>query len=143
MLQEDGWLLGVALNYFVIGRSALALGNLDKAGDWLNRAVDSLRESGTIHHIPRGLLARATFFRKTEDFASSRRDLAEVKRLAARCGMLLFECDAHLEYARLALAEGNADSALSHFRSAEALVSTCGYHRRDPKVAELKKKFNH
>ena len=38
-------------------------------------------------------------------------------RLAKRCGMRLHECDAHLEYARLALAEGKPDAALPHFQS--------------------------
>ena len=55
--------------------------------------------------------------------------------------MRLHECDAHLEYARLALAEGNPDAALPHFQSADALVTECGYHRRDPELLDLKEKL--
>jgi hypothetical protein len=55
--------------------------------------------------------------------------------------MRLFECDAHLEYARLAIAEGKPDSALPHFKSAEQLVAACGYHRRDGELADLRDKL--
>ncbi len=62
-------------------------------------------------------------------------------RIATRSGMRLHECDAHLEYARLALAEGRPDAARVNLKSAEALVSECGYHRRDGEVAELKEEL--
>jgi hypothetical protein len=107
----------------------------------MQEAIESLRKAGTFHELPRGLLARAALFRELHEYAQSRRDLAEVMRLATRCGMRLFECDAHLESARLALAEGRRDDALPHFKSAQALVSACGYHRRDGEVAELKEEL--
>lgn len=71
----------------------------------------------------------------------NRGDLAETMRLATRCGMQLFECEAHLEYTRLALAENKPDDALPHLRSAEGLVDACGYHRRETDIADLKEKL--
>jgi hypothetical protein len=103
--------------------------------------VDGLREAGQLWMLPYGLLARAAFFREVGEYEKSRRDLDEVMRIAKRCGMRLFECDAHLEYARLTLSEGNPNAALPHFQSAEALVIECGYHRRDPEIAELREKL--
>ncbi|MEM8948311.1 MAG: TIR domain-containing protein [Pseudomonadota bacterium] len=141
MKKEDGWLLGVALNYIYIGHAALALGDGSKALTNYNLAVDSLRESGTVHQIPRGLLARAACLRYRDNLLGSRHDLDEVVRIATRCGLRLRKCDAHLEYARLALAEGNPDEALPHLKSADALVTDCGYHRRDPEIADLKEKL--
>lgn len=142
-------LLEIALDHLSLGRAALALGEWDEAGARLDQAVDGLRASGNMDDLPRGLLARAVFFREVATsareeaataYASSRRDLDEVMRLAKRCGLRLFECDAHLEYARLTLKEGGDRAvARGHLEDAEALVAACGYHRRDAEVAALKK----
>ena len=60
--------------------------------------------------------------------------------MAERGGMRLFQCDAHLGYARLALAEGGSQAdARASLDKAEALVRETGYHRRDGEVAELEK----
>ena len=105
------WLLDIALDYLCLGRAEEALGNTIEARSHLNQAVDGLRLAGQLDHLPRGLLARAAFFRATGAYEDSRRDLSEVIRLAKRCEMRLFECDAHLEYTRLVLAEGNPDGS--------------------------------
>ena len=78
---------------------------------------------------------------EVDGYNESRRDLNEAMRIAKRGGMRLYECDTHLEYARLALVERKPDDALPHFKSAEALVSACGYHRRDPEIAALKEEL--
>ncbi|MDH3660783.1 MAG: hypothetical protein OEU92_12300 [Alphaproteobacteria bacterium] len=134
-------LLDIALDHLSLGRAALALGDRDEARTQLDQAVDGLREAGDIMYLPHGLLARAVFFREVEQFDLSRRDLAEAMRIATRSGLRLHECDAHLEYARLALAEGEHGDAVAHFKSAASLVSECGYHRRDPEILELREKL--
>ena len=134
-------LLDIALEQLSLGRAALALGDRDEVHTRLKQAIDGLRGAGTLDYLPHGLLARAAFFRDEKEYAPSQRDLDEVMRIATRSGMRLHECDAHLEYARLALAEGRRDDARPHLKSAAALVSACGYHRRDPEIAELKEKL--
>ncbi len=136
--EFNNWLLDIALDHLSLGRAALVLGGRNEARRQLDQAVDCLREAASMDHLPRGLLARAAFFREVEEYILSRRDLDEVMRIATRSGMRLHECDAHLEYARLALAEGQPDAAHAHLKSAEALVTACRYHRRDPEVEELK-----
>lgn len=131
-------LLDLALAHLTFGRLAIVREKYQEASVQLEYAIQRFREAGQVNHLPDGLLTRAAFFRETKAFVLSRRDLDEAMRIATRCGMRLFECDAHLEYARLALAEGNPDAALPHFKSAEAAVSTCGYHRRDGEIAELR-----
>jgi len=131
-------LLDIALNHLALGRAALTLEDEGKAHMLCDQAVEGLRAAGHIEFIPRGLLARAVFSRVTQAYEQARRDIAEVMRIATRSGMLLHECDAHLEYARLSIAEGNSDNAVPHFKSATALVTDCGYHRRDGEVADLK-----
>jgi hypothetical protein len=118
----------------------MALGERDEARRRLDQAVDGLREAGTMHNLPWGLLARAALFRESApDLA--RKNLDEVMRIATRCGMRLHECDAHLEYARLEIKQGQPDAARVHLEAAEALVNACGYHRRDGEVAALKEEL--
>ena len=58
-------------------------------------------------------------------------------RIAKRSEMRLFQCDAHLEYARLALVEGDEEKAREHVAEARRLVEETGYGRRRPDVEEL------
>ena len=140
VFQGRKWLLDSALDHLSLGKAAVASEKNEEAAKHLAQAVDGFRQAGTVHHLPRGLLARAAFYsgKKPE---KSRKDLKETMRIAKRYGMRLFECDAHLEYARLALAESKPDAALPHFYSADALVTECGYHRRDPELVDLKERL--
>jgi len=141
VFQGQKWLLDIALDYLSLGRAAMALNNREEAHSQFNQTVDSLRKAGTIHNLPLGLLARAAFFREVEEYERSRRDLDEVMRLSVRCGMRLHECDAHLEYARLEIKQGQPDAARDHVKSAAKLVEDCGYHRRDGELLELKEEL--
>ena len=58
-------------------------------------------------------------------------------RIVKRSEMRLHECDAHLEYARLALAEGAKEEAREQVAAARRLVEETGYGRRRPEVEEL------
>jgi hypothetical protein len=130
-------LLTTALDHLSLGRAALALDEAGEARAQLDQAVDGLRKAGTIHQIPLGLLARAAWFRETGDIPAARRDLDETMRIATCSEMRLFQCDAHLEYARLTLAEGDREKAREHVAEARRLVEETGYGRRRPEVGEL------
>jgi tetratricopeptide (TPR) repeat protein len=134
---EEGRLLDIALDHLSLGRAALALGEQGDAKEQLDQAVDGLRGAGTMHELPRGLLARAALFRETGVLAAARRDLEEAMRIAGRCEMRLFQGDARLEFARLALAEGDREQARKDLAEATRLVEETGYGRRRPEVAEL------
>ena len=134
-------ILDIALDHLSLGRAALTLGEHDEARTQLDQAVDGLRKAGEIRYLPNGILVRAALFREMGEYETSRKDLAETMRIAKRGEMRLHQCDAHLEYTRLALAEGEPDTAREHLKSAEALVSACGYHRRDGEVEALKKEL--
>ena len=116
--------------------SALRAG-LTQAATHLNRAVDGLRQAGTQHHIPRGLLARAALHRVQDQFARAQRDLEEALTIATRGGMRLHEADCYLESARLHLARGEEEEARGSLSKARGIVEEMGYHRRDGEVAEL------
>ena len=72
--RRNSWLLGVALDHLSLGRAELLAHEADRSGDLaeaevhMNKAVDGLRQAGTIDHVPRGLLARAAYFRITERY---------------------------------------------------------------------------
>jgi tetratricopeptide (TPR) repeat protein len=137
VLRGSRILLDIALNHLSLGRAALALGEHGEAGVLLDQAVDGLRQAGTMDHLPRGLLARAAFFRETGEFKRASGDLDEAMQIAGRSEMWLFQCDAHLEYARLALAESAPEKAREHVVEARRLVEETGYGRRRPEVEEL------
>jgi hypothetical protein len=144
--MAGGGLLTIALDHLSLGRAALLAHRAEDSGDvcdaaeHLNQAVDGLRASGHMDHLPRGLLVRAAYFRVTavpESFPRARRDLDEAMRIATRSGTRLFERDAHLECARPELAQRNREAACTHFARAEELVAATGYHRRDKDLEEL------
>lgn len=68
----------------------------------------------------------------------ARRDVNDALTIATRGEMRLYECDCHLEYARLHLAQGEKDEARTHFELAEKMVDEMGYHRRDAEVLLIK-----
>ncbi len=136
-------LLDIALNRLLLGRAHLTeaqeeyTGNFTQAAEHLDLAVDGLRQAGTQHFIPHGLLARAALHRVRGDFVRARRDLDEAMAIAERGGMGLHQADGHLEFARLYLAMGEAPEAREHLATATEMIGRMGYHRRDGEVAEL------
>jgi tetratricopeptide (TPR) repeat protein len=135
--REAKWLLEIAVDHLSLARVAEALGEHREASAELDHAIDSLRRAGHIEFVVRGLLARAALFRDASKFGPARSDLDEAMRIARRSEMRLFQCDAHLEYARLALAEGDEEKARGHVAEARRLVDETGYGRRRPEVEAL------
>ncbi len=168
LAQQHLGLLDIALDHLSPGRARWALAeaggedNRAEAATHLDAAVTGLRKAGQQHFLPRGLLARAGFRRFVGDYAGAALDLSEAMELATRCGMRLFETDAHLEYARLytAMAEagetevppnfepggtGTGEAlrtrARKHLSGAETLIAETGYHRRDPEAEALRQAY--
>ena len=135
--------LDIALNHLSLGHAHLLEtqekenSDFSKAAEYLDQAVDGLRQAGTQHEIPRGHLARAALHRARRDFEPARRDLDEVMLIAERGQMGLHQADAHLEFARLCLAMGEEGEARAHLATATEMIGRMGYHRRDGEVAEL------
>ena len=140
---EGRLLLTIALDHLSLGRAhllqTLQEGSQDftQAKEHLNQAVDGLRQAGTQHHVPRGLLAMAELYRAQGEFERAQRDLDEAMTIAERGEMGLHQADCHLEYARLYLATGDTDKAREHLVIAKEMIGQMGYHRRDREVAEL------
>jgi hypothetical protein len=66
---ENNWLLDSALDHLTIGKANCAqkivLGNSDVATDTLNlinTAIHGIRDAGTLHFIPNGLLVRSQLY---------------------------------------------------------------------------------
>jgi len=138
-------LLTLALDNLSLGRAYLLQTQQSDTKDYaqatthLEQAVEGLRRSGQQDDLPRGLLARAELRRVRGEFVRAKTDVDEAMTIATRGGMRLFEADAHLEYARLYLAQGETTPAREHLTKAAAMIEEMGYHRRDPEVAELEK----
>jgi len=114
-------LLDIGLDHVTLGRAHPP--GSPEATQHLSQAVDFVRRSGQLAHLPLALLARATD-----------PDLAETYSIATRSGMLLFLTDHHLAMAR-------RHNSKDHFEKAAQLIQQTGYHRRDPELEELRKEF--
>ena len=169
--NKEGWysLLDIALDNLTIGK-ALALRCIDHhssnslaARDFLNQAVDGLREAGRQEDLPRGLLARANLFGYQKDFRKSWNDLDEAWEIAKYGQMKLHLTDYYLEAAKVIKAqlengrtqkeftiiEDGLEKKFSkpdmnslfkeHVEKAHKLIQETGYHRRDKELEELKK----
>lgn len=136
-------LLTIALDNLSLGRAWLleagqaGAGDTTQAAEFLQRAVDGLRQAGHMDYLLRGLLARAELHRVRGDYGLAERDLAEVLRIATRGGMGLHLADYHLESARLHLAQGDHNKAREHWETAKAMIVRMGYYRRDREVEEI------
>jgi tetratricopeptide (TPR) repeat protein len=141
-------LLEIALDNLSLGRALLLEAQLADTGDsaraaeFLQRAVDGLRQAAQLDHLPRGLLARAALWRFVGDSERAERDLAEEIGIATRSGMGLYLADGHLESARCQLTQGNLGKAREHWETAKAMIGRMGYHRRDKEVREIAEKLH-
>ena len=140
-VTQQNWLLDIALDKLSLGRAYLVqvivekTGNYTNATDFLNQAVDGLREASHQEFIVRGLLARAELFRYQQSWEKAWADLQEAKEITERGQMNLYMADYHLEAARLCLAEGKKiKEAYEHYKEARERVDKMGYHRRDPEL---------
>jgi len=102
--------------------------------DYLDRAVEGLRESGYQYYLPLGLLVRAACFRLQGLFSRAREDLNEAGEIAQLGDMKLHLVDYHLEAGRLCSAEDKPGEAQKHFKTAAKMIEETGYHRRDSEI---------
>lgn len=137
-IDNNSSLLTFALVDLAVGRAHAHLGERAAARTHLDRAVAGLRQSGQQQEMPRGLLARAAFFRTTQDFDKAETDLFEAQEIAERGEMNLYLADIHLEWCRLRLAQGDPDQARECFQQAATQVRDMGYGRREAEVEELR-----
>jgi ATP/maltotriose-dependent transcriptional regulator MalT len=127
-------LLDIALDHLTLARCALYAALLRgepsrPALEDAEEAVAGLRAAGNQHHIPRGLLPRASLRHALGDLEGARADLEEAQRIAARGGMCLHLADRHLSRARLF--RDHAELA-----RARTLIEECGYGRRRPELED-------
>jgi tetratricopeptide (TPR) repeat protein len=145
-------LLDLALYHLSLGRAHLGLALMSpdapspgekseadfaKAAEHLDHAVKGLRRAGQDDHLPRGLLARSALRRLQGELPGAEADLSEALEIAERGSMRLFECDAHLEWARLCRQRGERDGLAQHVARARKLVDETGYGRREREVRWL------
>jgi tetratricopeptide (TPR) repeat protein len=148
VLQYYRNLLDVALNQLAIGRAHFLehleeknKASLSAAENWLNKAVAMLRQSGEQGYLSAGLIYRTALWRAKKDWEKAKHDLEEAMEIATRGGMRLYECDAHLEYARLFAAMGEKEKAKEHYEVAKKMVEEMKYHRRDEELEALREEL--
>jgi hypothetical protein len=105
---------------------------------YLNIAVGMLRQAGTMHQLPLGLLSRAwaQFLAGNIDMACH--DLDETLQIAERGPMRLFMAEIHLHRARLfhAVDPYPWESPHADLVAARMLIERCGYWRRKKELED-------
>jgi tetratricopeptide (TPR) repeat protein len=140
-MKQQNWLLDIALDHLSLGRAwlqaAQQAGNRkkqdtarSKAKEFLDRAVDGLRKAGQEQELPRGLLARAQFFRWQEQYEKAWEDLSEAGEIAETGSMDLYLCDYYLEGEKVLRAEGKEEEAEAYHKKAKEMIERMGYFRR-------------
>jgi hypothetical protein len=108
----------------------------------LDYAVEGLRRAGHELYVPCGLLYRATLRRLRGDPLTAEMDLSEVLEISELGSMRLYECDVHLEWARLCRQRGDRDGLQRHTAKARKLVEETGYGRRRREVGWLERQIS-
>jgi hypothetical protein len=125
--SRNNWLLEIALDYLTIARSQASKGS---KLNWFNQAVQGIRKAGSVINIPKVLLARANFHRRQKNFKLAQLDLDESFNIISRCGMKLYQVDALLLQANLNIDQNKP----AEFNPIKELITTTGYHLRDPEL---------
>ena len=141
--RKSGGIFDVAIEYLSLGKAYMMEAieekgrDFGRAREYLEGAVEGMREARQQHYLPIGLLARAALSRVEGKYKDAWRDLEEAKEIAERGEMRLHLADCALEAARLHLAEGQKDDARAELEKGKGLVEETGYGRRDKEVQEL------
>ncbi|MBN1932103.1 MAG: TIR domain-containing protein [Desulfobacterales bacterium] len=146
--QQKKSRVGIALNILILGRSLWFQGkekrntNFPQIREYLNQAVDGLREAREQDYLPLALLARGSLYGENYEFSKARDNLEEAREIAEWGSMRLYLADYHLEASRLCLTERKHEDARQHFNTAKTMIDEMGYHRRDKDVEELAAALN-
>ncbi len=135
--RAQEWPMYEALDHLSLGRARLGLSELDAAGEHLTHAVEILQQEGAREFLPPALLARAAWYRRQQQWAAAQTDIEAALAIVLPDGMKLFETDACLSQAWLALAQGSKAEAKKHLNRAQLIITETGYHRRDGEAAQL------
>lgn len=145
--RQNNWLLDIALNLLLLGRASLLQAKHEKTNDYpqttdyLNQAVDGLRQAGTLDDLPFGLLARAELHILRVALSRARADLDEALSIAMRGKMRLHQADCQLGYTRLFVAQGEKEKARESWTKAKEMIERMGYHRRDQDVKKIERQI--
>jgi tetratricopeptide (TPR) repeat protein len=143
-LQLQGAVVPLALNRLVRCRALLqkfertaSPGSLISARGELEKALQSLRVAETRHEMPRGLLIKAELLRLEKNFIDARHELQAILSIVRDGKMELYEAEAHLQLAWLALRESKSTDAIKSLEKVRSLISKLGYYRLTPQADEI------
>jgi hypothetical protein len=155
MMGKSGLIQDMSFCNLVLGRYAVCKGItadcesrrlncLEEARQYLDSAVQGLRQAGNQDHIPFALLTRAWQRWLVGDKDGSCEDLDGAWQIAERGSMSLHMVDIHLYRARLFLRERPYPwtSPQDDFAAARRLIERCGYLCRSEELEDAEKAAN-
>ncbi|MBF0401183.1 MAG: TIR domain-containing protein [Magnetococcales bacterium] len=140
-MKEGKFLLNIALDQLTLGQACIGLGRWDEAERWLQQAVADLRRAGAQDHLPRGLIARAGYYRLRQRWEPARQDLAEAGEISQRGEMHYFAPHILLEQSQLAQAQGQSGLATEFLEQAEARIQQTALFVFAPLADQLRRQL--
>ncbi len=134
LMIRQNWLLDISVDKLSMGRAHLLqmleeeTDDFSLAEDYLNQAVEGLREAGQQQYLPLGLLAGITLNRVLKNFNNAWADLKEAREIAEQGSMGIYLADYHLETVRLHLAQDQPQRASENFVKAKTMIEEMGCH---------------
>ncbi len=152
--ESQNWLLSIALDHLTLGRCALLAHThpsqawpqpapLASAGQHLQLAATSMRQSGNTGHLPRALIARAEYYCANHQPTAALADLAEIWEIAESGPMPLFMADIHLTRVKLFATTTPYPwhSPQTDLQAARHLIEQCSYWRRKEELEALEQQL--
>ncbi|MEO5350225.1 MAG: toll/interleukin-1 receptor domain-containing protein [Magnetococcus sp. YQC-3] len=131
-VTEQSLLLVIALDQLTLGQAHAGLGEWEKAGEWLDKALSGLERAGVQEFILRGLIARAGYYRLLQNWAKARRDMDEAWEISQRGGMRFYILQLHLEESQWAMGQKDLTKARKELDQAETMIQETGLFRFAP-----------
>ena len=142
-LEHQSHILNKAMDILSHSRALDALERDGLARQQLDRAVTTIRQSGSIHYTPEFLLHRAAFLRQQEEREPALQDLEEALEISIRCGMDRYEADGRLLEGHFFLDDNKEKEAEQALLRAETLIEQMSYGRQIAEVQMLRARWLH
>jgi tetratricopeptide (TPR) repeat protein len=140
--KRHNWLNNISICYRCLGAIERTKGNYNKAGIYLQKALEISRNVGIFALEIEALIERGRLRLETKDYNGAEADSNQALKLIDRTGFKLYEPDAEVVLAKVYLAQGDKDEAKKFAQSAYDKAKNMSYYWPQKDAEEILKKIN-
>ena len=143
--NSAGYLMAIALSRLLqceVKSCSNEINDWYLAWDYAGDVVDYFQQANTLHHLPRGYLARAKAYTRLGEHNLALSDVESALQLCLHGGFKLLQADCLLEQAKIFMSLGGEEQRMEQaVQDASILIRECQYHRRLESAQELQGKL--